>query len=178
MPVDMKGVIAETYMAMIKKGNVDKITVKALIEECHISRQTFYYHFQDIMDVLEWSCRQVTERLVQETLKAESPGAAIRTFVSFTVDNYPMLKKLMDSQKRSQIESLLLDTAEAYLRELVRYKNPDLSMNYSDMEVTLRFIACGMIGVLLKYSGSPQVDKEKLAVQLQQILLRGIPEKV
>ena len=51
-------------------------------------------------------------------------------------------------------------------------------MNYSDMEVTLRFIACGMIGVLLKYSGSPQVDKEKLAVQLQQILLRGIPEKV
>ena len=32
MPVDMKGVIAETYMAMIKKGNVDKIPVKALIE--------------------------------------------------------------------------------------------------------------------------------------------------
>ena len=53
MPVDMKNVLADTFAEMVKQGNVDKITVKALIEECHISRQTFYYHFQDIMDVLE-----------------------------------------------------------------------------------------------------------------------------
>ena len=51
MPADMKEMIAETYARMIRQGDIDKITVKALIEECHISRQTFYYHFQDIMDV-------------------------------------------------------------------------------------------------------------------------------
>lgn len=35
-----------------QRKNVDKITVKALIDKCRISRQTFYYHFQDIMDVM------------------------------------------------------------------------------------------------------------------------------
>ena len=53
MPIDMKSVIAEAFKDMVRRGNADKITVKALIEECHISRQTFYYHFQDILDVME-----------------------------------------------------------------------------------------------------------------------------
>ncbi len=177
MPADMKHTIVETYMEMVRKGNVDKITVKALIEECHISRQTFYYHFRDIMDVLEWSFRMVVERLVQRTLKAEGAEEAIRIFVSSTVENHQMIEKLMNSQRRREIEQLMTDAVETYLRELARYKNPDLTVNVSNMEVTLHFISCGIIGVLLKYGGMPQVDTEKLSKQLFQILAREIPER-
>ena len=53
MPIDMKGIIADTLLAMTKQKGIDKVTVKALIEECHISRQTFYYHFQDILEVIQ-----------------------------------------------------------------------------------------------------------------------------
>lgn len=60
MPVDMKTIIANTFMDMFRQGNVDKSTVKQLIDACHVSRQTFYYHFQDILDVMEWSIRQQT----------------------------------------------------------------------------------------------------------------------
>lgn len=60
MPVDMKTIIANTFMDMFRQGNVDKITVKQLIDACHVSRQTFYYHFQDILHVMEWSIRQQT----------------------------------------------------------------------------------------------------------------------
>ena len=52
---DMKILIAEAFIDLLEKESIDKITVKQLIEECHISRQTFYYHFRDIMDVLEWA---------------------------------------------------------------------------------------------------------------------------
>lgn len=65
MPKDMKLAISEAFLEMIRHGNVDKITVKSLIEECHVSRQTFYYHFQDILDVMEWSIQRETERLVE-----------------------------------------------------------------------------------------------------------------
>ena len=41
MPADMKTIIADTFAQMIRKGDIDKITVKNVIEECHISRQTF-----------------------------------------------------------------------------------------------------------------------------------------
>ena len=54
MREDMKLVIADTFSKMLEKEDIDKITVTKLIGECHISRQTFYYHFRDIMDVLDW----------------------------------------------------------------------------------------------------------------------------
>ena len=62
MSTNMKNVIAETFFAMVKEKGVDKITVKDLVENCHISRQTFYYHFQDILDVVEWSARRGIQR--------------------------------------------------------------------------------------------------------------------
>ena len=118
MPVDMKGVIAEAFLKMIQRNGLDKITVKALIEECHISRQTFYYHFQDIMDVLEWSMGQTVEHLVKKSLQAEDLHSALQIFVSFSVENFPMLQKLMDSQRRAQIERMLMDGMVTYLQEL------------------------------------------------------------
>ena len=109
MPVDMKSVIAESLMKLIQRNGLDKVTVKALIEECHISRQTFYYHFQDMMDVLEYIIRQVTRQLEEESLRAETPREALKVFVAFSVERFPMLRRLLDSQRRTQVEQLMLE---------------------------------------------------------------------
>ena len=67
MPVNMKNVIADTFVSMAKQKPVDKITVKALIEACGVSRQTFYYHFQDIMEVIEWTLEQATQEMLERS---------------------------------------------------------------------------------------------------------------
>ena len=170
MPVDMKGVIAEAFLKMIQRNGLDKITVKALIEECHISRQTFYYHFQDIMDVLEWSMGQTVEHLVKKSLQAEDLHSAIKIFVSFSVENFPMLQKLMDSQRRAQIERMLMDGMVTYLQELSQNSPESLSVSYVDREILLRYNAFGLVGILLTYGGEPNLDQERLAVQLENIV--------
>lgn len=170
MPVDMKGVIAEAFLKMIQRIGLDKITVKALIEECHISRQTFYYHFQDIMDVLEWSMGQTVEHLVKKSLQAEDLHSAIKIFVSFSVENFPMLQKLMDSQRRAQIERMLMDGMVTYLQELSQNSPESLSVSYVDREILLRYNAFGLVGILLTYGGEPNLDQERLAVQLENIV--------
>ena len=53
MPADMKHIIASAFVDMTREKGIDKITVKSLIDACNISRQTFYYHFQNIMEVIE-----------------------------------------------------------------------------------------------------------------------------
>lgn len=170
MLVDMKGVIAEAFLKMIQRIGLDKITVKALIEECHISRQTFYYHFQDIMDVLEWSMGQTVEHLVKKSLQAEDLHSAIKIFVSFSVENFPMLQKLMDSQRRAQIERMLMDGMVTYLQELSQNSPESLSLSYVDREILLRYNAFGLVGILLTYGGEPNLDQERLAVQLENIV--------
>ena len=58
MPVQVKPMIAEAFIRLSKQKNIDKITVKDLVEACGISRQTFYYHFQDILEARAESRRR------------------------------------------------------------------------------------------------------------------------
>ena len=170
MPVDMKMVIAQAYKNKIQHEDVDKITVKSLIEECHISRQTFYYHFQDIMDVLEWSVEQQTRQLVEQSLKAEDMRSVLGIFISFTVEQFPMLEKLMRSQRRAQIEKLMLDAVRTYLTQLAQHQGQQVSMSDFDREVLLQYNVCGLVGVLMEYGGRKKLDAEQLASRLESIL--------
>ena len=97
MPLDVKSAVADALMEMITRRGADKITVKDLVEACGISRQTFYYHFRDITDVVEWAARRAGERILEESLRAQSPQEALRQFVGFTAaSNY---KKTVESKR-------------------------------------------------------------------------------
>ena len=81
MPVQVKPMIAEAFIRLSKQKNIDKITVKDLVEACGISRQTFYYHFQDILEVIEWSLDQAFSHLLEQSLAADDPEAVLRGFL-------------------------------------------------------------------------------------------------
>ena len=100
MPVNMKNMIADAFLAMTARKSVDKITVKDLVEACDISRQTFYYHFQDILEVIEWAGKRVVQKGVDLSLAAETPEEAIRTFFSVAAEHYGLLQKLDQRNKR------------------------------------------------------------------------------
>ncbi len=45
--------IQESFLALAKEKPVDKITVKEIVDRCQINRNSFYYHFQDLPDLIE-----------------------------------------------------------------------------------------------------------------------------
>ena len=66
MSVDMKETIARAVKVLVVDKKVKKLTVKDIVEECNITRQTFYYHFEDIPDLLRWSLNKKSEEIFQE----------------------------------------------------------------------------------------------------------------
>ena len=52
--MDMKEIIAEAARKLILEKKVKKLTVKDIVEECQITRQAFYYHFEGIPDNKEF----------------------------------------------------------------------------------------------------------------------------
>lgn len=170
MPIDMKTVIADTFVSMVKQKGIDKITVKALIDACSISRQTFYYHFQDIMEVIEWSLEQATQNMLARSLAAGNPEEAVSVLIASAVENHTLVLKLLDSQKREQIEKLFVQAARTYLQELIRNNPSKVSLDYADTEVALDFWAFGITGLLFKYCQQDQIDVKSLANQICRLL--------
>lgn len=166
-----KNAISNAFLELSSKKSIDKITVKDIVGVCGITRQTFYYHFQDIMDVIEWSLQQKMEELLRKSLEAESMLDAIRILVS-TVEDYPeILNKLMNSRKREPTEGLLLDTMKAYMREMIDRKELFMDMNRSDMEMALSFYSFAIVGVLLDISQKRKpVDLELISKQIYLLI--------
>ncbi len=49
-----KKAIAASIKELMKHKNLEKITVSDIVQNCGLNRQTFYYHFQDKYDLVNW----------------------------------------------------------------------------------------------------------------------------
>ena len=150
MTVNMKQMIAETLARLLEHKSVHKITVKELVDACGISRQAFYYHFQDIMEVIEWVTAQALDRTVEDSLPAPTPQEAIKSVILSIRENSVLIRHLMASQRRQEIERLLVQTSRLYLEKMFRTKAAGLTIKSSDLETAINFYSYGLVGVLLE----------------------------
>ena len=59
-----KKAIAGVFKELLLVKPLHKITINDIAEKCEINRQTFYYHFQDIYDLVEWICQTDAEAVL------------------------------------------------------------------------------------------------------------------
>ena len=48
-----KEAIVNAFWELLEEKPYNKITVKDIVDRCQINRNTFYYHFHDIPELLE-----------------------------------------------------------------------------------------------------------------------------
>ena len=53
MPKNTKQQFADALSALLERKSLDRITVSDITDECGLNRQTFYYHFHDIYELIE-----------------------------------------------------------------------------------------------------------------------------
>ena len=61
-----KNSLEQSLKNLLKTKPLNRITINDLVEDCGISRMTFYYHFQDIYDLVEWSCLADAKKALKE----------------------------------------------------------------------------------------------------------------
>ena len=163
--------IEESFIRLLNERPLDKITIKDIVDDCGISRNTFYYHFQDLLEVLEWLMAQRVESLLAETLAAKTPKEAIRVMLSTIEDKPDFVVQLMASRKREEAERIFFDAARTYFAELLRRSDSQPQIRYaSDLETALTFYSSAIVGVLIDASRKPSVDLDLLADQLLRLL--------
>lgn len=58
--------LSVSLQKLLAEKQLDKITIQDLVNEAQVSRKTFYYHFQDIYDLLEWTLVEEGKKLLAE----------------------------------------------------------------------------------------------------------------
>lgn len=61
-----KYALAAALKERMAQKPIDKISIHDLTESCGIRRQTFYYHFEDVYDLLRWMFQEEAVALLQQ----------------------------------------------------------------------------------------------------------------
>jgi len=174
----MKEIIADSFMELAKKKDIDKITVKNLVDDCGISRQSFYYHFQDILDVIEWQSKRMEKEISEQCKNAGSLEEAVRIMVLAFADNFDLIERFQDSQKRKFIEQMVMDSLQDRMRKNIRevVTEHQIRISSSHAEAMFQFCTFGIAGLILANCKSKTFQVDELVSQIVMILKRVIPE--
>lgn len=66
MSSDMtKRLMIQSLKKYMAKKPLEKITIKEITEDSGVNRQTFYYHFEDIYDMVKWMYQEEAVKLIE-----------------------------------------------------------------------------------------------------------------
>ena len=91
--INTKRALAESVKNLVNKNYpIRKITVKLITDNCSVSRNTFYYHFESINDLILWILHD--EMYSRMNSFDESDSRAFRDFiVSYLAENQKFLRE-------------------------------------------------------------------------------------
>ena len=96
--------IMQTFSEMIEEMPFDRITVLALVKRCEINHNTFYYHFQDLYELLDKWIQYEIDKLVK-TLEDPTDLKAEMKAVFQACKEYPkIINHILSSLSKEQLE--------------------------------------------------------------------------
>ena len=173
MPAQMKEKIADTYIQLLCGGSVDKITVKALIDACHISRQTFYYHFQDIYDLIEWICLDEGGRAIEGKKDYKSWQDGLVSLCHVMLENRAFIEGVYHSVQREQLENYLYRVVYSLLFDVIEEVAKDRSISAEDMRYIANFYKYAFVGIMLDWVRDGMQEDPKRIVERISLLIEG-----
>ena len=144
MPSFTKKAIMETFVHLVEKKPLEKITVRNLVDECGINRNTFYYYFQDIYAVLEEYCELSLAALAQENSPQALLCGLLRKSCEFSDTHPRAAKSLAFSLGHEGLDRYLGVRLEPVLKETIQQ-----STALAPSTTLLRFLRHALIGLCL-----------------------------
>ena len=89
--------IEESFIRLLNERPLDKITIKDIVDDCGISRNTFYYHFQDITALLEHILNADVERVLSQHLDMDSWEDGFISAARFALENKRLVYHIYNS---------------------------------------------------------------------------------
>ena len=169
-----KEAIAQTFLELLERRSIDKITVKDIVTECGINRQTFYYHFRDIYDLMEWSLAQDIEKYVGQRLSLEENWKdQIRLLFHSFYQRRIVILHGYDATNRMQYERIAVN----WISQMVR-KRLDAYPQAADVPAEKKdFIstvyARGCAGFLLEWMEEGMPDERHVRLDDYFIMIDG-----
>lgn len=160
-----KRALEESLKRLLLTKPLNKITIADITSDCGISRMTFYYHFQDIYDLVEWACEEDAARAIAGNKTADTwQTGLLGTFLALR-ENKPFIASIYHDMSREQVERFLVPVVSDLVKSVVDEHAARRHVHEQDRDFIARFFAHALIGTVLDWIARDMRDDPQQLVQ-------------
>lgn len=162
-----------SFKNLLLQKPLSKITISDIAKDCGINRMTFYYHFKDIYDLIDWICIEEAARAIdgKKTYTTWQQGF-LQTF-QMVHENKPFITNVYHSISREQIEVYFYTITFDLLIGVVEEKAEGMNVSESDKKFIADFYKFAFVGLLLDWINKDMREDPQKIIDHLSILIDG-----
>lgn len=175
MPADMKNIIAEAARRLVVEKKVKKLTVKDIVEECGITRQTFYYHFDDIPDLFRWILKRGSEQLLQECVEQNNSEKMLRYLFLILINARPFMHQGMSSGYGEELEQIARETFYGFVEQAALEGGLYRDYSSRDARLLIRYHSGAVFELMRNWTDKDTEELDDIVHVIYRLLQGELP---
>jgi probable dihydroxyacetone kinase regulator len=168
-----KKALAASLKKLLSRKPLEKITVVDIVEDCGVNRQTFYYHFKDIYDLVEWIFLSEATRVVGGKKTYADWQQGYRQIFDYVLENKSLIRNAYHSINHEHLVAYLYRITYDLLIGVVNEKAADMRVREEDKAFIADFYKYGFVGLILEWIENGMKEDPEAIVGRLNILIEG-----
>lgn len=167
-----KRALAQALKNQLLQKSLNKITINDIAKDCGISRMTFYYHFKDIYDLVEWTFTEDARRALAEKKSYDTWQQGLLQIFEVVRENKPFVLNVYRCVHQEQVEKYLRPLVDQLVLGIIREEIGAMRVAEDDQAFISRVYCHVFIGAMLDWikddmRADPAPIVERLAVLMK-----------
>ena len=165
--------IAYSFKELLLEKPLDKITVNDITEKCEMNRQTFYYHFHDILELAEWICEEDAERALKENRTYDTWQEGFLAVFQMIKRDKAFIINIYHHVPREYLYRYLYRVTYQLLYDVLEEKAEGMVVREEDKEFIANFYKYGFVGLVVEWIEKGMKDDPGLIIERLNSLIQG-----
>lgn len=143
--------IIRAFLKLLDERPLNQITVKDVVLECGVNRNSFYYYFEDLPTLLEEVLKSEADRLIAGHASVCSLEDCLGMVIDFVLKHRRAVMHTYNASNRSVYERYLDRVSRYAVSEYVHTKFRKIPADPADQELLIHFFKCVLTGEALDW---------------------------
>lgn len=168
-----KRALEASLKKLLQHKPLNKITINDITEDCGVNRMTFYYHFKDIYDLVEWILEEDSAKIMEGWRADYSWEDAFEMVLRRVQENKNFFLNIYRSMSREQIELYLYRLLDPMLHEVADHECAGMTVREEDRQFVIDFYKYALVGMALEWIRKDMKEEPTRIIARLDVMIRG-----
>lgn len=168
-----KNLIKQEFIKLLNKKSLHNITVTEIAKQCKIERKTFYYHYENLPQLVKEIFDEELEDVIEEFNETLSWEESFISATKFILENKKVVKHMYESDYKVELEKYIFSLSGEIMKKYVERVAKDTNAQEIDIKLIAFFYQCALSSSLIQWVATDMKTDPKIVTRRLGDLMDG-----